>query len=66
MYVREIVDKFIGRLNARLDDQDLRLMVDESVYALLMKEGYSPEYGCASDQTRSRVADCSTFSKGDS
>ena len=43
--VREIAEKFIARLNARLGDQGIRLTVDESVYALLMKEGYSPEFG---------------------
>jgi ATP-dependent Clp protease ATP-binding subunit ClpA len=32
-------------LNARLGEQGLRLTLDESVYALLMKEGYSPEFG---------------------
>src|SRR5450432_1488889 len=44
-HVRDIADKFIARLNARIDDQGLRLTLDESVYALLMKEGYSPEFG---------------------
>ena len=43
--VREIAEKFIARLNARLGEQGLRLTVDESVYALLMREGYSPEFG---------------------
>ena len=43
--VREIAVKFIARLNARLGEQGLRLTVDESVYALLMREGYSPEFG---------------------
>ncbi len=43
--VREIAGKFIARLNARLGEQRLRLTVDESVYALLMREGYSPEFG---------------------
>jgi len=43
--VREIAEKFIARLNARLSEHGLRLTVDESVYALLMKEGYSPEFG---------------------
>ena len=43
--VREIVEKFIVRLNARLGEQGLRLTLDESVYALLMEDGYSPEFG---------------------
>ena len=43
--VREIAEKFIARLNARLSDQGIKLTVEESVYALLMKEGYSPEFG---------------------
>ena len=43
--VRAIAEKFIARLNARLSDQGIRLTLDESVYALLMKEGYSPEFG---------------------
>jgi ATP-dependent Clp protease ATP-binding subunit ClpC len=43
--VREIAEKFIARLNARLGEQGLRLTLDESVYALLMREGYSPEFG---------------------
>ena len=43
--VRAIAEKFIARLNARLGEQGLRLTLDESVYALLMREGYSPEFG---------------------
>ena len=43
--VREIAEKFIARLNARLGEQGLRLTLDESAYALLMNEGYSPEFG---------------------
>ena len=43
--VREIAEKFIARLNERLNEQGLRLTVDESVYALLMREGYSPKFG---------------------
>ena len=43
--VREIAEKFIARLNARLGEQRLRLTLDETVYALLMKEGYSAEFG---------------------
>ena len=43
--VREIAEKFIARLNAPLGEQGIKLSVDESVYALLMREGYSPEFG---------------------
>ena len=43
--VREIAEKFIARLNARLAGQGLRLTLDESVFARLMKFGYSPEFG---------------------
>ena len=43
--VRAIAEKFIARLNARLNDQGIKLTVDESVYALQMREGYSPEFG---------------------
>ncbi|MCX6982876.1 MAG: ATP-dependent Clp protease ATP-binding subunit [Verrucomicrobia bacterium] len=43
--VREIAEKFIAQLNARLGEQGLRLILDESVYALLMREGYSAEFG---------------------
>ena len=43
--VREIAEKFIAQLNARLGEQGLRLTLDESVYALLMREGYSAEFG---------------------
>ncbi len=43
--VREIIDRFIGRLNARLGEQNLRLTMDESAYSLLMEKGYSDEFG---------------------
>ena len=43
--VRGIAEKFIARLNARLSDQGIKVTLDESSYALLMKEGYSPEFG---------------------
>ena len=43
--VRAIAEKFIARLNERLAGQSLRLTLDESVYALLMKGGYSPAFG---------------------
>jgi ATP-dependent Clp protease ATP-binding subunit ClpC len=43
--IREIIDKFIGRLNARLSEQNMRLTLEESVYSLLMEEGYSAEFG---------------------
>ena len=32
-------------MNERLAGQSLRLTLDESVYALLMKGGYSPAFG---------------------
>jgi len=43
--VREIIDKFIGQLNARLSEQNLRLALDEPVYSLLMEKGFSDEFG---------------------
>ena len=43
--VREIAEKFIARLNERLSEQGYKLTLDESVYALLLKEGYSSEFG---------------------
>lgn len=43
--VREIIDKFISQLNARLGEQNLRLSLEESVYSLLMEKGYSAEFG---------------------
>ena len=43
--VREIAEKIIARLNARLGEQGLKLTLDESVYALLMERGFSPEFG---------------------
>jgi ATP-dependent Clp protease ATP-binding subunit ClpC len=44
-HVREILEKFVTRLNVRLKDQGLTLTLDQSVYALLMIKGYSPEFG---------------------
>jgi ATP-dependent Clp protease ATP-binding subunit ClpC len=44
-YIREIIDKFIGRLNQRLADHGLRLALEESVYSLLIEQGYSVEFG---------------------
>jgi ATP-dependent Clp protease ATP-binding subunit ClpC len=43
--VREIIDKFIGQLNARLVGENLRLTLEEPVYSLLMQEGYSADFG---------------------
>jgi ATP-dependent Clp protease ATP-binding subunit ClpC len=43
--IREIIDKFVDRLNARLGEQNLRLTLEEPVYSLLMQKGYSPEFG---------------------
>jgi len=44
-HVREIIDKFIARLNNRLQEQSFQLTLDESAYALLMETGYSPSFG---------------------
>jgi ATP-dependent Clp protease ATP-binding subunit ClpC len=43
--VREIIDKFIGQLNARLSEQSITLTLEEPVYSLLMEKGYSAEFG---------------------
>lgn len=43
--VRAIAEKFIARFNERLAGQSLRLTLDESVYSLLMEEGFSPAFG---------------------
>ena len=43
--VRAIAGKFIARLNERLAGQNLRLTLDEAVYALLMEKGFSPAFG---------------------
>ena len=43
--VREIAEKFIARLNARLGDQCITVTLEESVYELLMERGYSAELG---------------------
>ena len=43
--VRAVAEKFIARLNARIAEQGLGLTLDESVYALLMERGYSPDLG---------------------
>ena len=44
-HVRAVAEKFIARLNARVAEQGIRLTLEESVYALLMERGYSPELG---------------------
>ena len=44
-HVRAVAENFIARLNARIAEQGLRLKLDESVYALLMERGYSPDLG---------------------
>ena len=44
-HLRAIIDKFIARLNARLQNQGLQLLLDDSVYAWLAERGYSPEFG---------------------
>jgi len=43
--VRQIIDKFIARLNQRLGEQNMALVLDESAYLLLMERGYSTEFG---------------------
>jgi ATP-dependent Clp protease ATP-binding subunit ClpC len=43
--IREIIHKFICRLNQRLADQNLRLTIEESVCLLLAERGYSAELG---------------------
>ncbi|MFZ3375783.1 MAG: ATP-dependent Clp protease ATP-binding subunit, partial [Chthoniobacterales bacterium] len=43
--VREIIDKFVRQLNARLGEQNLRLTLEEPAYALLMEKGYGDEFG---------------------
>jgi ATP-dependent Clp protease ATP-binding subunit ClpA len=43
--VREIIDKFVSRLSARLSEQNIRLTLDEPLYSLLMEKGYSDEFG---------------------
>jgi ATP-dependent Clp protease ATP-binding subunit ClpC len=43
--VREIIEKFVSQLNARLSEQNLRLTLEEPVYSLLMQKGYSDEFG---------------------
>lgn len=43
--VRQIAEKLIARLDARLIEQGFTLTLDESVYELLMEVGYSPEFG---------------------
>jgi ATP-dependent Clp protease ATP-binding subunit ClpC len=43
--VREIIDKFVRQLNARLGVQNLRLTLEEPAYALLMEKGYGDEFG---------------------
>ena len=43
--VRQIIDKFLARLNQRLVEQNMALTLDKSAYALLMEQGFSPEFG---------------------
>jgi ATP-dependent Clp protease ATP-binding subunit ClpC len=43
--LRAIIDKFIARLNDRLQNQRVHLLLDDSVYAWLAEKGYSPEFG---------------------
>jgi len=43
--VREIIDKILTGLRERLAARSLRLEVDESVYELLMRNGFDARYG---------------------
>lgn len=44
-HLRAIINKFIERLNDRLQHQRVQLLLDDSVYAWLTEKGYSPEFG---------------------
>jgi ATP-dependent Clp protease ATP-binding subunit ClpC len=43
--VRQIIDKFLGKLRARLEDREIDLALTDAAYALLMQEGFDPRYG---------------------
>lgn len=43
--IRLIIDKFIGQINKRLAHRDLSIELDGHAYDMLMKAGYSREYG---------------------
>jgi len=42
---REIVGKLLTQLNARVSDRGVTVQLDESAVELILREGYSPEYG---------------------
>ena len=42
---RLILDDKIGRLQGRLDDKNIRLVIAPEAYEKLLSEGFSPEYG---------------------
>jgi ATP-dependent Clp protease ATP-binding subunit ClpC len=44
-HLRAIIDKFIARLNDRLQNQRVHLLLDDNVYTWLAERGYSPEFG---------------------
>ena len=43
--VRQIIDKVLSRLRARLRERRVDVELGESAYALLMKEGFRPRFG---------------------
>jgi ATP-dependent Clp protease ATP-binding subunit ClpC len=43
--VRQIIDKVLSRLRARLRERRVDVELGESAYALLMKEGFQPRFG---------------------
>jgi ATP-dependent Clp protease ATP-binding subunit ClpA len=42
---REIVGKLLTQLNARISDRGVTVELDESAVELILREGYSKEYG---------------------
>lgn len=42
---REIVGKLLTQLNTRISDRGVTVELDESAVELILREGYSPEYG---------------------
>jgi ATP-dependent Clp protease ATP-binding subunit ClpA len=42
---REIVGKLLTQLNARVSDRGVTVELDERAVELILREGYSPEYG---------------------
>jgi ATP-dependent Clp protease ATP-binding subunit ClpA len=43
--VREIIDKFIEKLNRRLSERGVTIRLDESAYKHLLSAGFSKAYG---------------------